>query len=53
MAVIEMNLPTGYLVDSNSLPSHKDYDTLKQVDVANGGTKVEIYFDKVGYNDVY
>lgn len=47
MAVIELNLPSGYVVDGESLPSHSDIDTLKRVDTVNGGTKVEIYFDKV------
>lgn len=47
MVVIEVNLPTGYLVDEDSLPSHKDFDDLKQVDIGNGVTKVLIYFDKI------
>lgn len=53
MVVIEVNLPTGYLVDEDSLPSHKDFDDLKQVDIGNGVTKVLIYFDKVGYEIIF
>ncbi|GAB6021604.1 CD109 molecule [Chamberlinius hualienensis] len=50
MAVIEMNLPSGYVVDSETLPHIGDQSRLKRVDTKEGGTKVEIYYDQL--NDI-
>lgn len=50
MAVVEINLPSGYTADSDSLPSRDQLSTLKRVETNNGGTKVDLYFDQI--NDI-
>nr|BAR45594.1 thioester-containing protein 1 [Niponia nodulosa] len=50
MAVIEMNMPSGYVVDGESLPQVGKQDRLKRVDTVDGGTKVQLYYDEI--NDI-
>nr|BAR45598.1 thioester-containing protein 1 [Epanerchodus sp. RS-2014] len=50
MAVIEMNLPSGYVVEGESLPQVGQHDRLKRVETVDGGTKVQLYYDEM--NDV-
>ena len=47
MAVMEVNLPSGYTVDSDSLPSLKVTQYVKRVETRDGDTVVVLYFEKV------
>lgn len=47
MAVMEINLPSGYTVDKDSLPAILKTKDVKRVDTKNGDSGVDIYFDKV------
>ena len=44
MAVMEVELPSGYVADMDSLPGAPD---IKRVDTTKGDTNVVIYFDRV------
>lgn len=47
MAVMEVELPSGYVADVEALPGLRGTKHVKRVDTNNGDTKVIIYFDKV------
>lgn len=49
MAVMEVNLPSGFTVDRDSLPSLEMSSYVKRVETRNGDTMVILYFDKVEY----
>ena len=40
MAVMEVNLPSGFTIDKDSLPALRRFSTVKRVDSARGDTKV-------------
>lgn len=42
MAVMEVNLPSGFTVDKDSLPALRRYKGVKRVDSERGDTKVNI-----------
>jgi len=47
MAVMEISLPSGYIMDDDTLPSLKLIKDVKRVETKNGGTGIDLYFDKV------
>jgi CD109 antigen len=47
MAIMEVTLPSGYTVDSDSLPSIREYPAVRRVESHDGNTNLVIYFDKV------
>jgi CD109 antigen len=47
MAVMEVELPSGYVADVEALPSITRAKEIKRIDTAKGGTNVVIYFDRV------
>lgn len=48
MAVMEIDLPSGYTADTDALPSIKSQaQGVKRVESTNGDTNVVIYFDRV------
>ncbi|XP_076058869.1 CD109 antigen-like [Oratosquilla oratoria] len=47
MAVLDVTLPSGYVVDNDLIPGLYDYDHVKRVERKDGGTGVLIYFDKL------
>lgn len=52
MAVMEINLPSGYTVDKDSLPALLRVTDVKRVESKDGDSKVVIYFDSLGNTDV-
>ena len=40
MAVMEVNLPSGFTIDKDSLPALRRFKGVKRVDPAKGDTKV-------------
>ncbi|XP_043228015.1 CD109 antigen-like isoform X2 [Amphibalanus amphitrite] len=47
MAVMEIELPSGFTVDEQSIPGLYKYRSVKRVETADGDTKVVIYFDEI------
>lgn len=47
MAVMEVELPSGYTADLEALPGLKRSPEVKRVDTTDGETKIFIYLDKV------
>lgn len=47
MAVMEISLPSGYVMDEDSLPSLRAIRDVKRVEPKDGGTGLAVYFDKV------
>lgn len=47
MAVMEISLPSGYVMDEDSLPSLRATKVVKKVETKEGGTGISLYFDKV------
>ncbi|XP_021920080.1 CD109 antigen-like isoform X2 [Zootermopsis nevadensis] len=47
MAVMEVTLPSGFTVDSDTLPSLQMSQNVKRVETKNGDTVVMLYFDKM------
>lgn len=47
MAVMEVELPSGYLADVDALPSITRAKVVKRIDTANADSTVVIYFDRV------
>lgn len=47
MVVMEVNLPSGFTVDRDSLPSLEVSQNVKRVETKNGDTVVILYFDEV------
>lgn len=49
MAVMEINLPSGFTADMDSLPSLLLSNMVKKVETKNGDTAIVLYFDKVRF----
>jgi CD109 antigen len=47
MAVMEISLPSGYVMDEDSLPSLRATKVVKKVETKEGSTGISLYFDKV------
>ena len=47
MAIAEVNLPSGYAVDSDSLGKLKEVGGYKRYDLENGDSRVSVYFDSL------
>lgn len=47
MAVMEVSLPSGFSIDSDTLPSLRNSPNVKRVETKEGDTIVMLYFDKV------
>lgn len=47
MAVMEVSLPSGFVVDSDSLPSLRVSQNVKRVETKDSDSVVILYFDKV------
>ncbi|XP_012136997.1 thioester-containing protein 1 allele R1 isoform X2 [Megachile rotundata] len=47
MVVMEVNLPSGFTVDRDSLPSLEVSQNVKRVETKNGDTMVILYFDEM------
>jgi CD109 antigen len=47
MAVMEVELPSGYVADVEALPSVTRAKEIKRIDTSNGDTNVIIYFDRI------
>ncbi|CAG2173020.1 unnamed protein product, partial [Oppiella nova] len=50
MAVMEVELPSGYVADMESLPGAPD---IKRVDTTKGDTNVVIYFDRITRSKIF
>ena len=47
MAVMEVELPSGYIADFDPTSNEIRVPGVKRIDTENGDTKVVIYFDQV------
>lgn len=47
MAVMEIEFPSGFTADTDSLPSLETYENVKRVETKNGDTNVVLYFDSL------
>ncbi|CAB4054630.1 CD109 [Lepeophtheirus salmonis] len=52
MAVMEIDLPSGYTVDANSLPGLKRYEGVSRVETSLRNTRVIIYFQNIRKSEV-
>ncbi|XP_022254709.1 CD109 antigen-like isoform X2 [Limulus polyphemus] len=52
MAVMDVQLPSGYLADVDALPSILKIPKTKRVETADGQTKVVIYFDMLDKEEI-
>ncbi|XP_017097884.3 thioester-containing protein 1 allele R1 [Drosophila bipectinata] len=52
MAVMEVQLPSGFVVDRDTLPTLESSDRIKKVETQNRNTKVVIYFDYLDRREV-
>lgn len=52
MAVAEVELPSGYVADVEALPGLRRQKLIKRVDTAEGETKVLVYLEQVGRQEV-
>ena len=50
---MEISLPSGYVMDDDTLPSLKLIKDVKRVETKDGGTGIDLYFDKVCINSSY
>ncbi|XP_044727005.1 CD109 antigen-like isoform X2 [Chrysoperla carnea] len=53
MAVMEVNLPSGYTVDSEALPSLRASPHVKRVETRDSNTQVVLYFDHMHRKQEY
>uniref|UniRef100_A0A336LNM3 CD109 antigen n=1 Tax=Culicoides sonorensis TaxID=179676 RepID=A0A336LNM3_CULSO len=47
MAVMEVEFPSGFTADLDSLPSLENYENVKRVETKDGDTNVILYFDNL------
>lgn len=47
MAVMEVNLPSGFTADVDSLPSLEVSQNVKKVETSNGLTRIILYFNNM------
>ena len=47
MAVMEIYMPSGFTVNTDSIPALYTYDGVKNVETYRGDTKVVVYFDTI------
>jgi len=47
MAIMEINLPSGYVFDSDELPDLRKIEKVMRYELEDGGTKLQIYFDSL------
>ena len=52
MAVMEVNLPSGFTANLNVLPALRRYRGVKRVETERENTKVVLYFDSIGKSEV-
>ena len=52
LAVMEVNLPSGFTIDKDSLPALRRFKNIKRVDPAKGDTKVVLYFESIGRSEI-
>lgn len=52
MAVVEVELPSGYVADVEALPGLKQTKDIKRVDTSDGDTKVMVYLDRVTRDEI-
>ncbi len=52
MAVMEVNLPSGFTANMDSLPALRRYKGVKKVDTEKSDTKVVLYFEKLTRSEV-
>jgi len=52
MAVMEVNLPSGFTTDKDTLPALRRFKGVKRVDSLQGDTKVVLYFESLGLSEV-
>jgi len=51
MAVVEVELPSGYVADGEALAGLRRYKSIKRVDTEEGETKVIVYLERVTRNE--
>jgi len=47
MAVMEINLPSGYAFDADELPELRKIEKVMRYELEDGGTKLQVYFDNL------
>ena len=47
MAVMEVNLPSGYVFDADELPNLRKIEKVMRYELEDGGTKLQVYFDNL------
>merc|ERR1712179_326514 len=52
MAVMEVNLPSGFTANQDSLPALRRYKGVKRVDTEKADTKVILYFNSIQKKEV-
>lgn len=52
MAVMEVELPSGFTFDSDSMKDLKSTKNVKKVELENGDTTIVIYFDSLGSENI-
>jgi hypothetical protein len=45
MAVMEVNLPSGFTANMDALPALRRFKEVKRVDTERGDTKIILYFE--------
>lgn len=52
MAVMEVNFPSGFTSDLDTLPSLEVSENVKKVETKNGDSTVIVYFDNIGVKEL-
>ncbi|KAG9509989.1 CCR4-NOT transcription complex subunit 1, partial [Fragariocoptes setiger] len=52
MALMEVQLPSGYTADVDALPGGTRHERIKRVDTSQGDTHVQVYFDSLSRDEV-
>ncbi|XP_052873254.1 thioester-containing protein 1 allele S3-like [Anopheles cruzii] len=48
MALVEVNFPSGYVVDSNPISEATDANPIQKIEILHGGTSVVLYYNNMG-----
>ncbi len=51
-AAMEVNLPSGFTADVDSMPALRRFRNVKKVDTADGDTKVVLYFERLTRSEI-
>ncbi|XP_052893248.1 CD109 antigen-like [Anopheles moucheti] len=52
MAVMEVDMPSGFIIESDALKQLKEHELVKKVETKRGNTTVVLYFDNIGEDTI-